>query len=148
MTAEARQSEQPLSQYARLARNVVPSSDTSAFPQLTRNHEVQDIGRPTSRVDSKAWQNKAPANNGVPWKAESTGHREWLRNESHGRASVSSALGGAARQLLETHPWADEALLKVPCLTCPVSPIICALRSTMEREAMSILSEPFWVWDL
>ena len=50
VTAEARQSEQPLSQYARLARNVVPSCDTSAFPQLTRNHEVQDIGRPTSRV--------------------------------------------------------------------------------------------------
>ncbi|CAL8468044.1 g7583 [Coccomyxa elongata] len=112
VTAEARQSEQPISQYARLAQNAVPSSDTSAFPQLSRTHEGQDIGRPTSATESKTWQKKASAINGVPWKAESTGYREWLRNESHGRASVSSALEGTARQLSEIHPWADEALLK------------------------------------
>ncbi|BDA42271.1 probable NEDD4-binding protein 2 at C-terminar half [Coccomyxa sp. Obi] len=112
VTAEARQSEQSLSQYARLARNAAPSTDTSAFPQLSRTHEVQDIGRPTSGTESKTWQRKAPATDGVPWKAESISHREWLCNESHGRASASSETEGTVRQLSEIHPWADEALLK------------------------------------
>lgn len=120
VTAEARQTEQPISQYAGLAKYAVPSSDTSAFPQLSRTHEVQEIGRPTSATESNTWQKKASAINGVPWKAESTGHREWLRNESHGRASVSSTLEGTMGQLSETHPWADEALLKVAIITCPV----------------------------